>query len=388
MTPLDIPNRMARALWLDSHGLGAAPVGAPETLTQIEALGFVQLDSIQVVARAHHHILWSRDQTYRDRALHRLLESDRAVFEHFTHDASVLPMTTLPMWRRQFQRMARKVAASSWHGPVLREIDLDALRGRIAEEGPLCSADFDSKITGERAMWRRPPHKVGLDYLWYSGQLATHARRGFTKVYDLAERVFPADLHAQEESETAQITWLCDAALERIGFGTLGDVRKFWAAAEVAEVASWAEAAREIVPVRIEGADGSWTKGVAAPDIAERLAQVSTPTSRLRILNPFDPAIRDRVRLKRLFGFDYTVEMFVPEAKRIWGYYVYPLLEGQRFVGRLEAKADRNAGVLRVMRLWWEPGIRETAARHAKLEAELARFARFAGLDAVTWDAA
>ena len=383
MAHLDIPNRVARALWLNSHGLAAAPLGAPDTLSQIQSLGFVQLDSIQVVARAHHHILWSRDQTYRERSLHGLLARDRAVFEHFTHDASVLPMEMLPMWQRQFQRMARKVASSSWHGSVLKAVNLDAIRGRIAQEGPLCSADFDTKIDGERAMWQRPPHKVGLDYLWYSGALATCHRRGFTKVYDLAERVFPADLHGQEVSEAAQINWLCRAALERIGFGSLGEVRKFWDAAEVAEVSAWAAAARDVVPVRIEGADGTWTKGIAAPDIEARIAAVPTPTTRLRILNPFDPAIRDRVRLKRLFGFDYTVEMFVPKAKRVWGYYVFPLLEGQRFVGRLEAKADRDTGSLRVLNLWWEPGVQVTQARRAKLEAELARFARFAGLDHV-----
>ena len=105
----------------------------------------------------------------------------------------------------------------------------------------------------------------------------------------------------------------------------------------------------------------------------------------MRILNPFDPAIRDRKRLLRLFGFDYTVEMFVPAAKRTWGYYVYPLLEGDRFVGRIEVKADRKAGTLNVLSVWWEPKVKATSARLNKLNAELDRMARFVGVDDIIW---
>ncbi|HCX11291.1 MAG TPA: hypothetical protein DHU81_13325, partial [Hyphomonas sp.] len=113
----------------------------------------------------------------------------------------------------------------------------------------------------------------------------------------------------------------------------------------------------------------------ATPDIETRLATAPAPTSRLRILNPFDPAVRDRNRLERLFGFDYRNEMFVPAAKRRWGYYVYPLLEGDRFTGRIEIKADRAKGWMSVTGLWPEPNVKWTPARHDKLNAELTRFA-------------
>ncbi len=386
MTALKISNRDARHLWLHAHGLGTAPTGGPDPYSLVHALGFVQLDSIQVVSRAHHHILWSRNQTYREAKLGTLLARDRLVFEHFTHDASVLPMAFLPMWQRQFRRMKAKVERSSWHGTALEEIDLTAIRNRIADEGPLSTHAFDTKIDGPREMWRRPPHKVGLDYLWYAGELATCHRDGFTKVYDLAERVFPEDLRLQEVADADQITWLCREALHRIGFGTLAEIRKFWDATDVPEVAAWAERdAACTVPVDIQSADGTWTKAVACADIEARLTSLTPPTSRLRILNPFDPAIRDRVRLKRLFGFDYTVEMFVPEAKRQWGYYVYPLLEGSRFVGRIEAKANRSDGTLNVLNLWFEPGIATTPNRLDKLDSELVRLCRLAGLDRVQW---
>ena len=387
MTVLKISNRDARALWLASHGLGSTPTGPLDAFSLLRDLGFVQLDTIQVVSRAHHHILWSRNQNYREPKPNRLLAKDRLVFEHFTHDASVLPMEFLPMWQRQFRRMKAKVERSSWYGKHLDPAVLDEVKQRIADEGALSTHAFDTKIEGEREMWRRPPHKIALDYLWYSGELATCHRDGFTKVYDLAERVFPADLHRQSVDDRDQIDWLCQAALHRIGFGTPGEVRKFWDATEVSEVADWTKrAAGSLVAVEVQAADGSWVKGIACPDIEERLKNASPPTTRLRILNPFDPAIRDRVRLKRLFGFDYSVEMFVPAAKRQWGYYVFPLLEGSRFVGRIEAKADRTGDSLTVLKLWLEKGVEHTANRQKKLDAELTRFARLAGVKEVVWE--
>ena len=140
-----------------------------------------------------------------------------------------------------------------------------------------------------------------------------------------------------------------------------------------------------LVPVEFQAADKIWHKALALPDIENRLAACPAPTSRLRILNPFDPAIRDRKRLQRLFGFEYTVEMFVPAAKRKWGYYVYPLLEGDRFVGRTDIKADRKTGQLCIKKLWAEPGIQWTPARQDKLAAELVRLARLAGVQEVKW---
>ena len=386
MPALKLSNRDARRLWLASHGLADAPTGKIDAIALVRQLGFVQLDTIQVVSRAHHHILWSRNQNYREPMLDRMLGRDRRVFEHFTHDASVLPMEFLPMWQRQFRRMKEKVERSSWYGPHLDARLLESVKRRIADEGPLSTHDFDTRIEGPKEMWRRPPHKIALDYLWYAGDLATCHREGFTKFYDLAERVFPDHLREAELEDRDQIDWLCRAALERIGFGTQGEIRKFWDATTVAEVADWAgRHAGELIPVEVQAADGSWSKALACSDIETRLATEPEPTSRLRILNPFDPAIRDRTRLKRLFGFDYTVEMFVPAAKRQWGYYVFPLLEGARFVGRIEARADRAAGTLSVLNHWAEPGIAPSRQRAARLDAELSRLCRLAGLDSVLW---
>lgn len=382
-----IDNRKARQLWLTAQGLAAAPTGAPEVIEIIRKLGFVQLDSIQVVSRAHHHILWSRNQCYREPMLDRLLGRDRAVFEHFTHDASILPMEFLPMWQRQFRRKVEQIDRSNWYKGLPDRAGRDAIKARIRMEGALSSHAFDTKIAGPRQMWTRPPHKLALDYMWYGGELATCHRVNFTKYYDLAERVFPSELLSEQIPDEKQVDWLCAAALDRMSFGTAGDIQRFWDAVDSNEVRAWiARSSDTLTPARIETASGEWLDVLAPADIEKRLEGLKPATSRLRILNPFDPVIRDRARLSRLFGFDYRVEMFVPAAKRIWGYYVYPILEGHRFVGRIEMKADRRKSVLNVIGFWKETGVQWPESRHAKLAAEIERMARFVGVKSVCWE--
>ena len=379
---LRIKNRDARRLWLDRQGLSRAPIGSLDLLKIIKDLGFVQLDTIRNVTRAHHHILWSRNQNYREPMLNDLLAKERSVFEHFTHDASVLPMEFYPLWQRQFQRLGERAAKHQ----AMDDKGVAAIKARIAEEGPLSTHAFDTKIEGKKEMWARPPHKRALDQLWYAGELATAHRENFIKYYDLTERVVPAAHRAAEHSDEHQMDWLCKAALDRLGFGTLGEIQRFWAALDAREVKTWAdEAADYWVPVELETVDGDWVNMVASPDIEMLLAETSAPTSRLRILSPFDPAVRDRTRLARLFGFDYRIEIFVPAAKRRWGYYVYPLLERDQFVGRIELKADRKAGLLKVIQIWPEHGVKWTSRRADKLDAELLRLKRLIGAETIEW---
>lgn len=385
---LKIGNKAARQLWLQSQGLISPPTGALDVMKIVHDLGFVQLDTIRNVTRAHHHIVWSRNQKYREPMLAGLLVRDRAIFEHFTHDASVLPMEFYPVWKRQFRRLGEQVRRSSFHNSQLSAADIAAIKARIEAEGPLSTRDFKSENTGNKEMWARPAHKKALDCLWYAGELSTSHRKSFVKYYDLAERVIPPELLDTDHSDEYQVNWLCRGALDRIAFGTLGEIQRFWAALDAREVKAWSSrpnAAAMMVPVELEGADGAWTSAFAVGNIEERLANLPAPSTRVRILNPFDPAVRDRARLKRLFGFEYRNEMFVPALKRVWGYYVYPLLEGDRFIGRIELTADRKKGILSVQRLWKEAGINWTTARAEKLEVELACFAALAGVQSVSW---
>ncbi len=382
----EINNRDARSLWLSTQGLAAAPTGSLDTISIIKQLGFVQLDTIQVVSRAHHHIIWSRNQNYREPMMNILLAEERQIFEHFTHDASIIPMDYLPMWQRQFRRKKEQLDRSSWFKGMSNTKDREAIRKRIEIEGSLSTHSFDSKVAGPKKMWTRPPHKLALDYMWYSGELATCHRVNFTKYYDIAERVFPAKLHKLNLGDEAQIDWLCMSALKRLGVGTLREIQEFWDAVSAKEVKAWSErAAASLTSVEIQSADGSWNSAYATSDIESLLSETKTPTSRLRILNPFDPAVRNRKRLSRLFGFDYRVEMFVPASKRVWGYYVYPLLEGSRFVGRIEVKADRKNSALNVQNIWLEEGVKWMPRRANKLDAELLRLARLVSCEAIIW---
>ena len=169
MVALRIPNKDARRLWLWTNGLSQTPVGALDVMQIIRRLGFVQIDTIRNVTRAHHHILWSRNQNYREKMLWPLLGRDRAIFEHFTHDASLIPMEYLPYWRRQFQRLGQKAANAAWYQSGLGQEEIKNIRKRIEAEGALSTHAFDTKIEGAREMWARPPHKKALDQMWYSG---------------------------------------------------------------------------------------------------------------------------------------------------------------------------------------------------------------------------
>lgn len=381
MTVLRLSNRDARRLWLAQNLLTASP---RDPLVILRTLGFLQIDTIRNVARAQDHILWSRaGASYREEGIWQHLKS-RALFEHYTHDASLIPVEALPYWSRRFRVLGEQVARSDWFHSGLAQEEIRAIRARIEDEGPLSTHAFDTKIEGPREMWARPPHKKALDQMWYAGSLGTSHREGFVKFYDLGERVFPGGIdHGKTEAE--QIGWLHASAMEALGFATLSELMRFWAATSPAEVRGWSETT-ELVPVEVESADGSSYRALAMPDIAARLADAPTPGSRIRLINPFDPAVRDRDRLARLFGFDYRNEMFVPKAQRRYGYYVYPLLEGDRFIARIELRADRKAGALVVAGYWPEPGLRPSKARAERIGAELDRFRRFAKLETILWD--
>ena len=380
-----IDNKNARKLWLSTTGLSDTSTGPIDVMKFVKQLGFVQLDTIQNVTRAHHHIIWSRNQNYREHMIDELLSSKKHIFEHFTHDASVIPLEFYPMWKRQFQRIKDRIHKRNYFKSMLNEKDRNAIKKRISEEGPLSTHAFDTKVKGKKEMWERPPHKLALDYMWYSGELATSHREGFKKFYDLTSNVIPEPLRNKEHSSEEQVNWLCSEALHRLTLATVKDIHKFWDATDQKEVRDWVEQSNNnLLKVSWQTANGSWLDAYTTNDIEQKLEVLKKPSRRIKIMNPFDPAIRDRTRLFQLFGFDYKIEIFVPAAKRKWGYYVYPLLEGDRFVGRVELKADRKKAILNVINFWPEKGVKWSSPRYKRLETELSRFARLANLTEVS----
>lgn len=392
MAPL-LPNRAARRLFLHRHALAEAPTGAatgPALADLIRRIGFVQIDSINTLARAHHMILFSRRQSYKPQALKTLMETDRALWEHWTHDASILPIGYHPIWQHRFERNAVRMQANwkKWFRDGYED-QLETILRRVQADGPVSTSDVgQGEARGKGGWWDWHPSKTALEWLWHTGQLAISRRDGFQKVYDLPERVIPAQHRSPPPDEASMIDWANTTALDNLGFADAAELRAYWHTLRPDEAKAWAKAALArgtIIEVDIEGAAGQRKRSYARPDVLEQAAAAPEPTNRLRLLSPFDPALRDRDRAEFLFGFFYRIEVFVPEAKRQYGYYVFPLLEGDRLIGRIDVKAFRDESVLRVKGFWPEAGVKLTAARQAKLDAELSRWASFAGCDRVDY---
>ena len=381
-----VSNRDARRLELHLKALTlppAAPLDGDGLHRLICRLGYVQLDSIRVIERAHDMILFARNRNYRADDLARLMQQERRLFEHCTHDAALIPMQFYPHWRHRFRREAegrrgrqtasRSLAARAAH--IMR---------RIEREGALMARDFrdPKRPQGADGWWEWGPSKRALDHLWRTGRLAVSGREGFQKRYDLAERVIPARLRLRETTSAESAAWKCAAALERLGAASAREIADFWGSMPAAEAKGWigANLGKGLREVLVAGAGGRPPRLLAArEDIFERIASAQAAPATLRLISPFDPLVRERGRAAHLFGFDYRIEVFVPAAKRRYGYYVFPVLDGQRFIGRAEAVAKRKQGVLRLENLWLEPGVVLTASRRARLRAELVRLARFTG---------
>lgn len=394
MKPDPISAKEAARLFLDAQGLCADPARKAtkrELSRLIDQLGFVQVDTINVVARAHDLTLWSRLEGYEPRMLKALLEKDRSLFEHWTHDASVIPVRWYAHWKPRFARAMARIEVHPWWEERMGgrpEAVLEHVRERIRKEGPLKSADFEHEAGERGTWWAWKPAKAALEALWRAGELAIAGRDHFAKRYDFAERVHP-EAHARPvPDEATQAEWACATAAERLVIFTPRELVAYWDDLGLEAARSWCEAALKedrIVPVEVASADGSALQAAfALADWQGRLKRAAEAPERTRLLCPFDPILRDRARCLRRFGFDYRFEAFTPEPKRQFGYYVLPILEGERLVGRLDPKLHRDKGVLEVRGLWWEKGIKPTKARMKRLDEALERLAVFTGASEIT----
>jgi len=384
---IKISNNDMRQLWLKTTGLQNTNNQKLDLLQIIKDLGFVQLDTIQNVTRAHHHILWSRNKNYQEHMIDDLLLETGHIFEHFTHDASILPIEFYPMWKGQFKRYKEKLDKSKYYKNLLDDQGQKDILNRIKNEGALHTKDFESKIIGQKEMWTRPIHKATLDYMWYCGILSTAYRKSFRKYYDLSENIIPNDILNKNIPEDERIHWLCTEALHRLSVASAKEIKNFWDTLTIKEVNTWIKNNNDnLIEIEWENNEGQYIKSFATLDIQDRLAQIKKSDSKMQIINPFDPAIRDRIRLKKIFDFDYKIEIFVPKEKRVWGYYVYPLLEDNKFIGRIELQANRKENQLNVINFWQEDGVIWNDNQKQKLDIELSSFALLVGIQNVIWE--
>ncbi len=386
-----LPNDQARKIFLERQRLSEPPGRAltkPGLLQLVDDLGFVQVDSIATVERAHHMILFSRNQTYKREHLTSLLEKDGELFEHWTHDASIIPSRLFRYWKHRFRRREPIIQErwKKWHGEGFDSAFEETFQ-HIAENGAIMSRDMKAEEHKSGGWWNWHPNKTALEYYWHTGKLSIAGRVNFQKVYDLTERVIAQHHHEPEVDHDTFVDWACRSALDKLGFATSGEIADFWEIVTPQEAKDWVRDHRdELVEILIETADGSRPRpSFAFAGFPEHLGDLPEPPARIRVLSPFDPLLRNRDRAERLFNFFYRIEIFVPEPKRQYGYYVFPLLEGDRMIGRIDMKADRKAGTLDVKKLWLEKGVRASAGRLEKLDAELQRVARFGGVERVNY---
>ncbi len=379
MKPVYLTLPEARAVVLRAGGLGEDPapfgLGQQGAARAVEQLGYVQIDTISVVERAHHHVLWSRVPDYTPDQLDAL-QAERLIFEYWSHARAYLPMVHHRFSRPLMQSFRKGTLHWSDASPELDAAMRRVLR-QVRSDGPVMAREFESEVKGKAGDWGFSKiEKRALHELWIRGQVMVSGRRGFQKLYDLPERVLPADLEARlpRLGEFARHHIL--QSLRSLGIARLPElhylIQEPRRSAIIAAIPALLKEGL-IQTVTINDAASS-QPAYALPAALEMRSPFQTNV--LRILSPFDNVVIQRERLRWLFGYDYLIECYVPAAKRRYGYFCLPVLWGDRFVARIDAKAERSESTLVVKSVHWEAGCKTRDAK-AALNQALQDFARF-----------
>jgi uncharacterized protein YcaQ len=398
MNPISLSRSDARRIVLEAqllNGPFGAPAGAEGASRIIERLGYIQIDTINIVQRSHHHVLWTRMPGYSEAMLHDLQAVRRGVFEYWAHAMSYLPMAdyrfSLP---RMLQFRDPDHPWRKWIGSR-QKLPLDLVLRRIRAEGPLAAKDFAHPAGRRRGTWWDwKPDKSALELLFWQGELMITERRNFQKVYDLTERVLPPRIDTRVPGTREIAEYVVRRALGAMGIADAGEIHEYLQPTAARDsnfrAVAWdvltrtlGELAEEqaVLPVRLEGREEACCYALASA--AERLADPPKSKGAVRLLSPFDNLIIQRGRTERLFDYHYTLECYTPGHKRVHGYFVLPILCGDRLVGRVDPQADRKSGKMILHSVSLEEGFRPSDAFLAKFSRAVAGFAEFNRCDKV-----
>ncbi|MBI3232473.1 MAG: YcaQ family DNA glycosylase [Bacteroidetes bacterium] len=360
----------ARQIALHSQGLLSSdfPTGKEGTLSIVEQIGYVQIDTISVVERAHHHILWNRQPDYKLSYLNELIR-DKSAFEYWSHAAAYLPMKdyrySLINKKNHAQRIAARLPDNS-----IRNFVLD----RIKAEGPLQARDFEHSGKGTGGWWEHKPAKHALELLFIQGDLMIAGRVNFQKIFDLTERVLPPDVNKKMPTEGEYSRYLINSAINAHGFASIEEISYLRGGESRKTVQKGIKQMLEngeLQSVTIENNKQEYYSTV------ENLNSIGLPANeQTHILSPFDNAVIQRKRLRTLWDFDYQIECYVPASKRKFGYFCLPIMKGDYFIGRIDAKADRKTKRLIINTLYIE---KESIVDYSSLTDSIVRFAQFNG---------
>ena len=345
------------------------------TQAAIEHLGYVQIDTISVIQRAHHHTLWNRNPRYKPEHLDQLI-ADKRAFEYWSHAAAYLPMRD---YRFSLPRKLALARGDQKHWYKRDEKLMQLVMKRIEVEGPLMARDFDEiyfegkKKKPKLGEWKSKPAKQALELLFMQGDLMISSRFNFHKVYDLTERVLPAGTNTKEPTTEEYSRFLITQYLLANGIG------------QAAEIAYLLKNTKPMVTTTLNEmeANGELLKVVVNDNIyfalAKSLELLDKPLARskLKILSPFDNVLIQRKRMKALFDFDYLIECYVPAPKRKYGYFSLPILWGGKLLARMDCKVDKVKSILNIHHLALEPYIKNEAAFYDALNKELDGFLKF-----------
>jgi uncharacterized protein YcaQ len=373
--PLALTKAQARGIWLRAQRLDAAAPfgGGPEaTCAAVAHLGYVQIDTINVVERCHHQILYTRIPDYQRDHLRQAQSIDKTVFEYWTHALSYIPTADMRFFIR-----AMKLEADSRSGffHTVTRGDLQKVLGRIRRNGALTIRDIDDDELREKDHeWAsRKPSKRALQLAFFRGVLTVSRREGMLKTYELMSRHFGWDRLPKAASESERTVYLLERALRAQGVVSLDSICHLDAPrkAAVARVIAARVRRKALVPIAIEGAGKQehW----ARPEALEAADPVEGV---VHILNPFDPLVIQRKRLALFFGYEHRFEAYVPKEKRLYGYFSQPVLIGDEIVAVLDLKTDRERQKL-LMQKWTWIAKDARAPRRKQIEEALHRFERF-----------
>jgi uncharacterized protein YcaQ len=374
--------KLAVAASLNGGGKGK---GKQAALGTVQHLGYVQIDTISVIERAHHHVFWSRQGDYKPEYLNQLLSEDRAVFEQWAHAVAYMPIEDYRYYLPKIEA-SRKLPTAKWQ-KLRYQTAKPLLKGvlkRIRDEGPLASKDFEHVKKGSTdGWWQWKPAKMALDILYTQGDLMISSRRNFQRVFDLTERVLPEGIDITVPSPEECAEHQIKRTLTAMGLAREAEIVKHLQLCDrkvLKAVLQEMVIIGKVTELNIRGIEDDVY--YIFPEVLVGLGKLRI-AKQLRILSPFDNMIIQRERMRLLFDFDYTIECYVPAPKRKFGYFVCPILWGSDLVARIDMKADRKTKTLIVQSLHYESALKDRKRFEAKLNEALKIFAKFNGCDEI-----